>query len=186
MKKIILLFLIIAQNTSAQIAQEKAPSFQFQNDQRAMSILDQSISSYVKTRYAVDKKLNAYRMKVHTEERTVILSGQLARDSDAMDAIEMAAATPGVKQVDASMLSVRNSKTSLNDLAITANINGAYTRENLWGNDDFTVATIDVTTRHGVVYLTGNAIDKAQKETAIQLAESIPGVVLVHSDIRIN
>ena len=188
MKKLILLFFLSGSfftvSSFANISEELTPSFL--NDKRAIRILDQCISSYVRTSLAVDKKLAPYRMKVNTEERIVILSGRVERDSEASDAIEIAAATPGVTQVDASMLSVRKSKTSLNDLAITANINGAYTREKLWGNDDFTVATIDVKNRNGIVYLSGNATDHAQRDTKIKLSEAIPGVIWVYSSIKIN
>lgn len=184
-KLIILAFAtIIATPGFAQLSEERTPPLF--NDNPAVQILDRAITSYIRTRVALDKTLSKYPLKISTVDGIVLLSGNLQLDQEASDAIELSASTPGVKEVDASMLSIKKNKLPFNDLAITAKINGAYSREQLWGNEEVTVATIDVATKNGVVYLSGNAVDNAQKQTAIKLAESIPGVVWVSSSIKVD
>lgn len=180
---IFILAIFIAAPGFAKLSEERIPPIFVTNS--AIKILDSAITSYIRTQLALNKSLSKYKMKINTEDGIVILSGAVQLDQEASEAIELAASTPGIKEIDASMLSIIKNKSPFNDLAITAKINGAYMREKLWGTEDITVATIDVATKNGIVYLSGNAVDKTQKQTAIELAESIPGVVWVSSSIKV-
>lgn len=169
----------------AELTEETVPPFVVINNKVPL-IVDKAITSYFRTKLAQNKTLSKYKMNVKTEDGILALYGNINSDNDANELIELAASIPGVREVDTSLLTTINSKKRFNDLAITAKINGAFLREQLYGNADITVATIGVETKNGIVFLTGHAISPDQAHTAKKIAESVLGVEWVASAIEVE
>jgi len=161
-------------------------SFAFAGSKPENVLDDATITTQVKSKLLADKMVSGLDIHVVTNNGIVELSGAIKTDSEASTAIELAASTSGVKDVDASMLTVDEGSQPLTDAAITAKIKGTYLREKLFGNKTVPVITIHVETKDGVVYLTGKANNSVQAKNAEDLAKSVKGVTEVKSNVSIE
>ncbi len=151
-----------------------------------VAVDDSVITTKIKAKMVADKATSARNIGVETKAGVVFLSGDVDTDSEAHAAIEIAASTEGVIDVDASKLSVQMSHHPIADSMITAKVKGAFVREKLFGDNPISVTGIHAETKDGVVYLTGIADSAAQSENAEKLAKSVNGVKRVESTVKIK
>lgn len=147
---------------------------------------DATLTQDVQTKFAAEPALTSKTIIVKTNQGIVVLSATLDTSEQASKAIEIAESVPGVKDVDSSALTVKDSKQPFTDTEITAKIKGTFLRERLFGKVDVPVITINVSTKDGVVYLTGTASTKQQIKKAISLAKAIKDVKQVNSEVRVQ
>jgi hyperosmotically inducible protein len=147
---------------------------------------DTAITAVVKTRIATDKDVSNSNINVSTNNAVVTLTGNVDSDSQASTAIALAESAPGVKDVDASGLNVKESTQPYADTVITGKIKGLFLREKIFAGKDIAAMAIHVETRNGVVYLTGTADNHAQIRKAIKIAHSVKGVTRVQSSVKVT
>lgn len=147
---------------------------------------DSAMTVKIKAKIAAEKSLSVFKVGVETTNGIVTLTGNVNSDADASKVIEIAESIDGVKDVDASQLTITQSTQPLTDVAITAKVKGLYIKEKLIGEKDIAALGINVETNNGVVYLTGSADNQQQIRNAIKIAQSVSGVKKVDSRIEIK
>ena len=147
---------------------------------------DTAITAAVKAKMLADEVVSAFAVQVETRDGVVILRGDVKSKSEAEMAIDIASATQGVKDVDASALLVKGSSQPLTDTIITSKIKAQYAKEKIFGDKPITVMGIHVETNDGVVVLEGEVDTKAQLENAKSLAENVSGVRAVQSNLSVK
>jgi hyperosmotically inducible protein len=150
------------------------------------AVTDTAITAHIKAKIAMDKNISNSQVAVTTNNAVVALTGTVDSDSQASNVIALAESSPGVKDVDASNLKVKESKQPYSDTAITGKVKGLYLKEKLFSDKDVAAMTIHVETKNGVVYLTGTADNEAQAKNAIKLARSTKGVTRVESTVKVQ
>lgn len=110
---------------------------------------------------------------------TLALAGcsQESADSETKDAMESAQETMD-KMGEAAQAKMAEAEEYLSDAAITAKVKTA-----LFDNGGIDSTNVSITTRDGVVYLSGTLATEADVETAGQLAAAVEGVQDVENDI---
>lgn len=148
---------------------------------------DAAITTKVKAALLGNKMVSGLEISVETNQGVVALQGQVKTESEAHTAIEIAASTRGVVDVDASKLTVKaGEQHPLVDSMITAKVKGVYLREKLFGDKPTNVTQIHVETKDGVVYLTGKANSETQAKNAQELAKGVKGVKEVKSNVKVE
>ena len=146
---------------------------------------DSEIASHIQTKISEDKLVSNLNVHISSHGGVVTLSGKVNTDTEANKLIEIAESEKGVKDIDTSHLTVKESQHVLSDSAITAKVKGTFVREKLFGNKDINVMNVNVETTNGVVYLTGKVNTQEEADNAIKLAESIKGVSKVESKLEV-
>ncbi len=149
-------------------------------------IEDSVITANVKSKMLADKDVSGLSVHVETKNAIVELSGHVKTEEEASKAIEIAAATEGVRDVDATNLKVDASSQPFTDAAITAKVKGIYLRDKIFGEAPVAVSTVHVKTKDGVVYLTGSVENEAQLTNAEELAKTVKGVKSVKSTLMVK
>lgn len=144
------------------------------------AIITNSIKSHIKA----SKTLSKLNVRVNTRKGVVTFSGHIDSDSQADSLIQLAQSIIGVKDVDASKLTIKASHQPLSDMLITAKIKGLFIREKIFGTKDINAIDISVETKNGVVYLTGAIDNKQQIKNAIKLAQTVQGVKRVEYYVK--
>lgn len=147
---------------------------------------DASIVSSINSAFASDKSISDLKVKVSSHNGVVTLKGKVNTDTEADKLIQTASSTPGVTDVKTSSLTVKESKHSMADTAITAKVKGMYVREKLFGDKDISVMGVSVETTNGVVYLTGTVNTQAEADNAVKYAKSVSGVKKVESKLEVK
>lgn len=98
-----------------------------------------------------------------------VLSGQLGSATEYEKAITLALSIPGINDVTADNLTVRNGQIPSRDRYITAKVKGAILESDIMGQD-ISSWPITIETRDGKVYLSG-------KISSIQLGKGVVSVV---------
>ena len=140
----------------------------------------------MKSAIIANPTVSGLNVVIMTDKGVVTISGNVDSDSQASTLVEIAQSTPGVKDVDASKLIVKDSKQPFADMLITSKIKGLYIQEKLFGTKDISAMSIHVETKDGDVYLTGNTENQMQADNAVSIAKSVSGVKSVKSDIKLN
>jgi len=149
-------------------------------------IPDSEIINSIKSKLASEKTTEDLKITIKSKLGIVTLSGKVNTDNEASKTIEIAESTPGVKDTDATHLTIKQSKHPIADTVITAKVKGSFIREKLLGDRDISVTSIYVETTNGVVYLTGKVDSQAEIDNAIKLAKAINGVKSVDSKLEVN
>jgi hyperosmotically inducible protein len=147
---------------------------------------DNTIITELKDKISKDPSLAPLNVTVDAKDGVVTLVGEVSADSEASTLILISQNTPGVSDVDTSLLKVKDSKQPIEDTAITAKVKGIFIREKLFNPDVTAAMTISVETNNGVVYLTGTADTQVQAENAVKLAKAVKGVKNVESHIQLK
>jgi hyperosmotically inducible protein len=148
---------------------------------------DAVITTKIKSKYTADKIINPFNISVETNNGVVSLSGDVRSVTEASRAVQIAEETDGVKNVDASNLTLQsNSPQPVSDAYITAKVKGMFVREKLFGASTMSVLPIKVETQNGIVYLSGKAKTKIEADRAEQLAQTVDGVTDVKSTISVS
>lgn len=158
----------------------------FASDAKNYPVNDSTITSTIQKDYSQDKLLNPFNIKVNTNNGVVSLSGLLDTELQYKKAITLAESTPGVEDVNADKLTVKDSQSTLSDTYITAKIDGLLLREATMGDKDIKFSKVDVETTNGVVYLSGEVENQTQINNIIAVVNSVDGVKSVKSDLRIK
>src|SRR5262245_36556485 len=141
----------------------------------ACSQPDSVITAKIKASMAVDPTVKASEIEVATNDKVVTLTGNLNSQTEKDRALEIARKASGVANV-VDMLSVRTSADSGNapepdrtlgehvdDAVITAAV-----KTRLLEDPQVKGLKIDVDTREGVVFLTGNVRSQAESDRAVE------------------
>lgn len=173
---------------------------------------DAGITGKVKSKLAADDTVKAYQIDVDTKDKVVTLSGNVDSSAAKDQAVALARGTEGVADVvdnitvaggsaampgehpmggegDAAMGGNapnpepdRSVGTVIDDAAITAAVKAKLLADPTVGG-----LKIDVDTREGVVYLTGDQMkSQAEIDTAIKLARETSGVKSVENKLVIG
>lgn len=151
-----------------------------------MSAVDKEIVSNIQHRFAAEQATSGAKVVIVSHEGMVTLTGKVDTDGEASKLVEIAQATPGVKDVNAKSIVIKQSNQPLTDTVITAKVKGVFIREKLLGDKDISVSGIKVETTDGTVYLTGDVENQAQIDNAIKLSKSVTGVKKVESKLMVK
>ncbi|MEX0880077.1 MAG: BON domain-containing protein [Thermoanaerobaculia bacterium] len=176
---------------------------------------DAGITVKVKSKLAADDTVKAYQIDVDTREKVVTLSGNVESDAAKDRAAELARATTGVMDVVNNITVAggsmampgeggapapggegdgavggnapnpepdRSAGQVVDDASITASVKTKLLADTMVGG-----MKIDVDTRNGVVYLTGdNMKSQAEIDQAIKLARETSGVKSVENKLVVG
>src|SRR4029077_13390644 len=143
----------------------------------ACSQSDTVITAKIKASMAADTTVKASEIEVVTNNKVVTLTGNLNSQIEKDRALEIARSTSGVANV-VDMLSVRTSaamgKTPEPDRSLGENVDDAFitaaVKTRLLDDPQVRGLKIDVDTREGVVFLTGNVRSQAESDRAVEVA----------------
>jgi len=147
---------------------------------------DSVITTKLKAKMVADKEVSALNISVETKDGIVSLAGNVNSEREAVRAVEIAASTEGVKDINVDGLAIKGAKQPVTDSYITAKVKGTFIKEKLFGDQDTAVSSIHVETKNGVVMLTGTANNQMQATNAENLAKSVKGVVKVENKIIVK
>jgi hyperosmotically inducible protein len=170
---------------------------------------DPGITTAVKAKFAADDVVKAYKIDVDTKDRVVTLTGAIDSSAAKERAVQLARTTDGVNNVvDNMTVSPGATPTTgiddplqqkaregaakagdatgrtgevMGDAAITTAV-----KTKLLGDPSVSGLKIDVDTTNGVVTLTGNVPNAAEKTRAIELARETSGVKSVTDKLKIG
>ena len=137
---------------------------------------DSAITTNVNSKLSRDKTLRTIKIVVHTTNGVVTLTGIVNTDTQADQAMTLAAGTEGVKDVNADKLTVKESTQPMSDMLITAKIKGKLLQEKIMGNKDVAFWPVRVETKDGVAYLSGQLDSQEQINNIVKIARVITGV----------
>jgi hyperosmotically inducible periplasmic protein len=161
------------------------PCFAVSNSvSNAMS--DTVVTAKIKSGLAANEATHALNITVETNNGVVTLSGTAESNTEAATAVQIAESTEGVNDVNATNLTVKGSDQPLTDAFITAKVKGVFIKNNLISDKpSVPVTSINVETKEGTVYLSGNVERHSQLNTAVSLTKSVDGVHDVVSTLKV-
>ena len=159
---------------------------------------DDVITAQLQAKIAADPILSHFSVSVNTVSAVVSIQAVVDTAAQANKLVILANTVAGVKSVDASGIVVKkpkpsaaqigkpkpkNTQTFSADSVITSQVIGLYIREGMIDANHPETATIHVKTQQGVVYLSGTVANDALATNAVNLAQTINGVVKVVSSL---
>lgn len=154
---------------------------------------DSVVTAKIKAKMAADTTVSASQIDVDTKEGVVTLTGMVESQEAKDQALRIARETNGAVRVD-DMISVRvaesrgdapNPDRSMGEMVDDAQIT-MRVKSRLLDDPAVKGTKIDVDTRDGVVFLTGSARTREEKDKAIELAKNTEGVREVQADIQVQ
>lgn len=154
---------------------------------------DAGLTTKVKAKFAADDTVKAVQIDVTTQNGVVTLTGNVDSEEAKRRALELARGTEGVRDV-VDRISARTGAgrgdapatgrslgERIDDAAITARVKARFA-------DDPAVRAlrIDVDTREGIVYLTGNVGSDAERDAAIRIARETDGLRDVQANLTVQ
>lgn len=156
------------------------------NVMAAGTLSDTAITAKVKAGIAAEPNLSVFKVGVETNNGVVMLSGKVDSAAQASDLVSVAQSVDGVKDVNTSQLTIKNSPNLLDDAVITAKVKGKFIQEKLFKDKKVAVITVSVETTNGVVHLSGTVDNQAEANNAVTIAKSVKGVKSVKSTIKVQ
>ena len=154
---------------------------------------DVGITTKVKAKLIADRTVRDSAIEVSTDKGVVTLTGNIDSEESKERALSLARETTGVVEVR-DMIAVRRASgnaespdanrtlgVTIDDAGITMRVKSRLLEDPLVKG-----LAIDVDTRAGVVYLTGNVRTAQEKEQAIKLARETQGVADVQANLEIR
>jgi hyperosmotically inducible protein len=154
---------------------------------------DSVITGKVKATLAVDSTVRASQIEVATKDGVVTLSGNIDSQAEKDRAMEIARSTSGVNSV-VDMLAVRTGSQTgdapdpsrsvgehVDDAVITASV-----KTRLLDDPLVKGLKIDVDTRSGVVFLTGNVRSQEELDRAVEVARATDHVKDVKANLSVT
>jgi osmotically-inducible protein OsmY len=154
---------------------------------------DVGITTKVRAKMAIDETVRASKIEVTTKDGVVTLKGNIDSEAAKERALSLAKETTGVVEVK-DMIAVRREAgdgdapepgrtigVTIDDADTTMRVKGRLLEDPLVHG-----LKIDVDTRDGVVYLTGNVGSEPEKEQAVKLARETKGVKDVQANLIIG
>jgi hyperosmotically inducible periplasmic protein len=158
----------------------------------ACSQSDTVITARIKASMVADSTVNASQIEVATHDKVVTLTGNLDSEAEKARALEIAQGTSGVEKV-VDLISVRTVAGKgeapepdrslgehIDDAVITAAVKGR-----LFEDPQVRGLKIDVDTREGVVFLTGNVRSQEEGDRAVEVARGTKHVKGVKPNLTI-
>jgi hyperosmotically inducible protein len=145
---------------------------------------DAGVTSRVKTALVNDPQTKARQIDVTTFRGVVQLNGFVDSQTSKDEATRVARSVQGVQEVHNNLTVKATDRTAgevIDDTTITAKVKAA-----LIGNDETKAREINVTTREGVVQLSGFVDDAQEKYMAENVARGVNGVQKVMNDLEIR
>lgn len=150
------------------------------------AVNDSYITTKIKAQLLANSETHMLNIAVETNNGLVTLSGVVGTVSEAVNAVQIAQSTQGVKDVDAGGLVLsQSSNQPLTDAYITAKVKGMFIQDKLFGSS-VPVTSISVTTKNGAVYLSGTVSNRRIATRAVYLAKQVDGVNTVVSVIQVS
>ncbi|MBX9445945.1 molecular chaperone OsmY [Dickeya chrysanthemi] len=155
--------------------------------QQATNYVDDStLTARVKGALIKDETLDSNDIAVATHDGVVTLSGFIASQQMATNAVKIAAQTEGVKSVS-DKLQVKDgsgmqSVTGYADDALTT----STIKAKLLADDIVPSRHVKVVTQDGVVLLTGQVANRAQADRAEAIAKTVSGVKSVKNELTVK
>ncbi len=142
------------------------------------ALSDTAITAKVKARYLGDDRLKDAQIKVTTTNGVVTLAGTVADAESKTAAIEMATGVEGVKSVDAIDLTSATANVTVAPAAraITDSVITAKVKSELLADSVSKGFEVSVTTKHGVVMLSGNLANPDAIDHVKDIAGKVDGV----------
>ncbi|MBU9857628.1 molecular chaperone OsmY [Rahnella bonaserana] len=145
---------------------------------------DSAITAKVKSALVDDKAIKSSDISVTTNSGVVTLSGFVASQAEAEQAVAAATKVEGVKSVS-DKLHTKDSKDQsvkgyAGDSATTASV-----KAKLLADDIVPSRNVKVETTDGVVQLSGAVKDQAQSDRAESVAKTVDGVKSVKNDLKV-
>lgn len=152
---------------------------------------DAGLTATVKTKLAADDQVKASEINVDTANGVVTLTGNVDSATAKQRALQIARQTSGVRAVR-DMIAVREGEAAGNapspDRTLGERIDDAgitmRVKTRLLEDPAVKGLQIDVDTRDGVVFLTGDVRTDAERQKAIQIARATEGVRNVEANLR--
>jgi hyperosmotically inducible periplasmic protein len=135
---------------------------------------DTLIVATINTRLKTNTCTHPYKISVSSTNGIVTLNGPVHSIIEASQAVQIAASTDGVIDVNTDNLVLQQAPIKpAGDSYITAKVRGLFLREQLIEKKH---NVIQIDTRDGTVYLSGRALDQIQANRMISAARSVNGV----------
>jgi len=152
---------------------------------------DDVISAQIKAKIIADPILSQRDLVINASDAVVSIQGQVNTVAEAKHIVILVNSIAGVKSVDVSRLRVKQlplkpgqkKEIFSADSFITSLIIGLYIREGLIEENQPETTTVSVETKDGIVYLRGAVATETAVTQAIDLAQTIPGVIRVQSTL---
>ncbi|HEC52121.1 hypothetical protein LCGC14_0180270 [marine sediment metagenome] len=145
------------------------------------------------TAIALNRHLNPFEIDVDVENGVAKLTGEVENDVDRDLAEEVAMSIDGVTKVDNQLTvnpDVETKKSADGEQTLSQSFSSATTtatiKSKLLWNSNTEGLDVNVTTKNGVVNLSGTAQSEAAKDLAGMLAKDTDGVRRVDNEIRVN
>ncbi|MGL5388138.1 MAG: molecular chaperone OsmY [Enterobacterales bacterium] len=146
---------------------------------------DSAITAKVKSALVDEKAIKSTDISVKTEKGVVMLSGFVATQAQAEQAVEVAGRVEGVKSVSDKLHvkdeATQSVKSYAGDTATTSEL-----KAKLLADDIVPSRNVKVETTDGVVQLSGEVKTQAQSDRAESIAKAIDGVKSVKNDLAVK
>ncbi|CAM4088846.1 molecular chaperone OsmY [Serratia silvae] len=146
---------------------------------------DSGITAKVKSALVDDKAIKSTDISVETEKGVVTLSGFVATQAQAEQAVKVAGQVEGVKSVSDKLhvkdKATQSVKSYAGDTATTSEL-----KAKLLADDIVPSRNVKVETTDGVVQLSGEVKTQAQSDRAESIAKAIDGVKSVKNDLAVK
>lgn len=146
---------------------------------------DSAITAKVKSALVDEKAIKSTDISVKTEKGVVMLSGFVATQAQAEQAVEVAGRVEGVKSVSDKLHvkdeATQSAKSYAGDTATTSEL-----KAKLLADDIVPSRNVKVETTDGVVQLSGEVKSQAQSDRAESIAKAIDGVKSVKNDLAVK
>jgi hyperosmotically inducible protein len=146
---------------------------------------DSGITAKVKSALVDDKAIKSTDISVETEKGVVTLSGFVATQAQAEQAVKVAGQVEGVKSVSDKLHvkdeATQSVKSYAGDTATTSEL-----KAKLLADDIVPSRNVKVETTDGVVQLSGEVKTQAQSDRAESIAKAIDGVKSVKNDLAVK
>lgn len=139
----------------------------------------------IMAKYATDPLLGPFQLQVFADGDAVTLKGDVETDLQYERAVILALNTEGVSSVDASGLVVNTSETPVEDLYLNSLIKYELLRMGLFADVHSESWSVQIQSKEGVVYVTGNADSLETRDKIIDTIQNIKGVEDVEADINV-
>ncbi|AGB80957.1 putative periplasmic or secreted lipoprotein [Serratia sp. FGI94] len=146
---------------------------------------DSAITAKVKSALVEDKTISSNDISVKTEKGVVTLSGFVASQALAEQAVAVAGKVDGVKSVSDKLHVKDEAKQSVKSYAGDATTTTEL-KAKLLADDIVPSRNVKVETTDGVVQLSGEVKSQAQSERAESIAKAIDGVKSVKNDLTVK
>ena len=185
-KKAATSIIILAFSTQIWAEEQKGPleTIGGQLDQIITEVADHT---YIISKLSEDPLLSPYEIKVVIDENNIAyISGEVDTDIQYDRAIMIVSSMDKIEDVDTKNFKVKKSDSILDDVSITAKIKGKILKEKYVEGLDISFWPIEIETKNGDVYITGEVKSQNDANNILNIAESIKGVRSVRSDLKVT